>query len=189
MSIEDKNNANQEGPATDEGTTDTQKDTLTMEDVQKMIQSETDKVRTEYSQRLKEAEKEKEELEKAKMTEDEQRQFELDKMAEELAGKEAAIRNRELTIKTVDLLKEENLPLEFREFVISTDEESTLDRVKAFGSLWNAALEEEVNKRFKDSGRVIGQGTKQTMTKEEIMNIQDNTKRIRAIQAHPELFR
>ena len=133
---------------------------MTKEEIQKLVQSEADRVRTEYSKRLKELEEEKTALEKEKMTEEEQRQFDLEKMQQELEKKEKAIRDRELTIKTTDLLKEKELDLDFREFVIGEDEESTIERVEKFNSLWTKALEEAVNNRFKGSGRVIEKGTK-----------------------------
>lgn len=133
---------------------------LTEKDIQKIVQSETDKVRTEYSTRLKELEKQKAELEKEKMSEEEKRQFDLDQMAKQLEAKELEIQNRELTIKTVDLLKDNNLPLEFREFVIGTDEKQTVARVEKFGQLWTEALGDAVSKRFKDGGRKVEQGEK-----------------------------
>lgn len=162
---------------------------LTAEDIQKMIQSETDKVRTEYSKRVKELEEQKTALEKEKMTEEEQRQFDLENMQKELEKKENEIKNRELTIKTVDLLKEKELDLDFREFVIGADEESTIERVDKFSSLWTKALENAVNNRFKDSGRDIQKGTGESMTRDQIMGIKDPIKRVEAIRKNKSLFK
>lgn len=136
-------------------------ETLTKADVEKMVQSETDRVRTEYSQRLKKLEEQKQALEKEKMSEEEKRQFDLDKMAKALEEKENEIRNRELTIKTVDLLKDKDLPLDFRDFLIGADEEQTVKRVDKFAKLWTDALEQAVGRRFKDSGRKVEQGHKE----------------------------
>lgn len=170
----------------EQGQTD---EVLTKDIVDKMIQSATDKVRTEYSTKLRDVEKEKENLVKEKMSEDEQRQFDLDQLTKTLEDKEREIANRELTIKTVDLLKDKDLPLDFRDFVIGNDEETTVKRVEKFGQLWTKALEEAVGQRFKDNGRNFESGKTKATTKEEILAIKDNTKRIRAIQANPELFK
>ena len=178
--------------ATNEGATDTTEETkeeLTLEQVKKMIQSETDKVRTEYSKKLKALEKEKEELEKAKMTEEEKAKYELEKYQKELAEKEKAIALKELTIITGDLLKENGLPFEFRDFLIGTDEEDTKLKISLFKKEWDKAIKAEVESRFKASGREINKGSKRTMTREEIMKIQDPSQRIRAIRENQDLFK
>ena len=177
---------------TNEGATDTTEETkeeLTLEQVQKMIQSETDKVRTEYSKKLKALEREKEELEKAKMTEEEKAKYELEKYQKELAEKEKAIALKELTIITGDLLKENGLPFEFRDFLIGTDEEDTKLKISLFKKEWDKAIKAEVEGRFKASGREINKGSKVTMTREEIMKIKDPSQRIRAIRENQDLFK
>lgn len=136
---------------------------ITMDEIQKMIQSETDKVRTEYVKKVKALETEKEELEKAKMTEEEQKKFELEKLQKELTEKEGAIQRRELTIKTVDLMREAELPLEFRDFIIGADEENTKEKLQSFKVEWDKALKEEVEKRFKGSGREIQKTTSEKL--------------------------
>ena len=178
--------------ATNEGATDTTEETkeeLTLEQVQKMIQSETDKVRTEYSKKLKALEREKEELEKAKMTEEEKAKYELEKYQKELAEKEKAIALKELTIITGDLLKENGLPFEFRDFLIGTDEEDTKLKISLFKKEWDKAIKAEVEGRFKASGRETNKGSKVTMTREEIMKIKDPSQRIRAIRENQDLFK
>lgn len=183
---------NVDAGATNEGATDTTEETkeeLTLEQVQKMIQSETDKVRTEYSKKLKALEREKEELEKAKMTEEEKAKYELEKYQKELAEKEKAIALKELTIITGDLLKENGLPFEFRDFLIGTDEEDTKLKISLFKKEWDKAIKAEVEDRFKASGREINKGSKRTMTREEIMKIQDPSQRIKAIRENQDLFK
>ena len=156
----------QEG-ATEEGATS---EALTKEDVEKMIQSETDRVRTEYSQKLKQLQQEKEELEKEKMSEEEKKQYELEKMQEQLSEKEKAIRERELSLKTIELLKEHGLPLDFADFVKSEDEEQTEARVKQFNEMFQQKLQEQVEGRFKESGTDPQKRNKQTgaFTKEQL---------------------
>jgi len=126
---------------------------LTMEEVQRMIQSETDKVRTEYSQKLKDAKAEAERLAKEKMTEEEKAEFERQKLQKELQEKEQALLERELNLKAVDLLTEAKMPLAFKPFVVGADEEATKAKATTLKNLWNTALEQAVKERFKEKGR------------------------------------
>lgn len=126
---------------------------LTMEEVQRMIQSETDKVRTEYSQKLKDAKAEAERLAKEKMSEEEKAEFERQKLQKELQEKEQALLERELNLKAIDLLTEAKMPLTFKEFVVGADEETTKAKVKTLKTLWTEELEKAVKERFKEKGR------------------------------------
>ena len=126
---------------------------LTMEDVQRMFQSETDKVRTEYSRKLKEAQAELERLKAEKMTEEEKAKYEQEKLQKELQEKEQALLQRELNLLAVDLLTEAKMPLEFKEFVVGVDEEATKAKVATLKKLWTDALEKAVQERFKEKGR------------------------------------
>ena len=132
---------------------DAQDKPLTMDEVRKLIQSETDKVRTEYSKRLKEAQAEVERLTKEKMSEEEKAEFERQKLQKELEEKERALLERELNLLAVDLLTEAKMPLEFKEFVVGVDEETTKAKAATLKNLWNTALERSVKERFKEKGR------------------------------------
>jgi len=162
---------------------------LTMEEIQKMIQSETDKVRTEYSQKLKDAKAEAERLAKEKMTEEEKAEFERQKLQKELEEKERALLERELNLLAVDLLTEAKMPLAFKDFVIGQDEETTKARVTTLKNLWNAALEQAVQERFKEKGRNPhdtggdGDTTKNPWSKEHF----NLTEQGRLLRENPEL--
>lgn len=148
-----------EGKVEDDGTDakDTKKKDqdkpLTIEDVEKMIQSATDRVRTEYSKKLKDKEKELEELRLASMTEEERKAEEQRKLQETLDKKEAELKLKELTLTTIDLLKENELPLEAKDFLIGNDVDSTKANIKAFKKMFSYALEQAVTERFKQTGK------------------------------------
>lgn len=162
---------------------------LTMEEIQKMIQSATDKVRTEYSKKLKEAQAEAERLAKEKMTEEEKAEFERQKLQRELEEKERALLERELNLLAVDLLTEAKMPLEFKEFVVGADEEQTREKVSTLKKLWNAQLEKAVQERFKEKGRdphdTSGSGdTVKNPWSKEHFNL---TEQARLLRENPEL--
>ena len=160
---------------------------LTMEEVQRMIQSETDKVRTEYSQKLKDAKAEAERLAKEKMTEEEKAEFERQKLQKELQEKEQALLERELNLKAVDLLTEAKMPLAFKDFVIGQDEETTKAKVATLKALWQTELEQAVQERFAEKGRKPhepGDGTTKNPWSKEHFNL---TEQARILREDPEL--
>lgn len=173
----------------DEGQDKDDKKPLTMEDVQRMIQSETDKVRTEYSQKLKDAKAEAERLAKEKMTEEEKAEFERQKLQKELEEKERALLERELNLLAVDLLTEAKMPLAFKPFVVGADEEATKAKVATLKNLFNSELEKAVQERFKEKGRNPhdtggdGDTTKNPWSKEHF----NLTEQARLLRENPEL--
>lgn len=177
----------QEGATQQKGQTS---EPLTMDAVQKLIQSETDKVRTEWSKKYKAIEKEKDELVKAKMTEEEKAKFELEKMQKELADKETAIRQKELALKTVDILRQNELPLDFQEFILGQDEETTVKRASKLKDLWQSALKQAVEARFKESGREPHKGSvphTKEITREQF-NAMTYKERYELYQTDPDLY-
>jgi hypothetical protein len=62
---------------------------------------------------------------------------------------------RELNLKAVDLLTENELDLEFRPFVIGSDEETTVAKVETLKKVWQNAINKAVETRFKENGRNV----------------------------------
>lgn len=121
--------------------------------IQKTIQSETDKVRTQYSKQLKQLETEKETLLKEKMTEEEKAKYELEKQRRELFEKESALKRQTVELEATNLLSTAQVPIEFKQFVLGEDVESTKQRIDSFKKMWDAAVSEEVTKRMAAGGR------------------------------------
>lgn len=133
--------------------TDTKVEALSKEDIMKLIQSETDKVRTEYSKKLKDKDKELEETKKSKMSDAEKAEYELNQLKENLSQKEKDLLTKEMTLTTIELLKENDLPLEVKDFLMGKDEESTVSNIKVFKDMFSKAVEQAVEGRFKSSGK------------------------------------
>lgn len=169
-------------------TEETKTEALTLEDVQKMIQSETDKVRTEYSKKLKAEEETKRELELKLMSKDDrEKALEQDKETK-FQEMEAKLQKMQMEVQTVDLLKTNDLPLDFKDFLIGSSEENTIQNIDAFKKVWNAAIKAEVEGKFKDSGRQITQTGDTPVTKEQFqsMKYQD---RVDLFNKDPELYK
>lgn len=120
--------------------------------IQKMMQSEADKVRTKAAADKKALEDELTNLKTAKMTDDEKAQFERDRLTKELGEREAALTKREVELHTIDKLTAAELPLTFKPFLMGATKEDAEKNVEAFGTAWQAAIKAEVEKKFKDNG-------------------------------------
>ena len=133
--------------------------TYTQEELDELLQSETDKRVTqalktakakwekEYKEQL---EKEKKEAERLSKLSAEEREKELLKQKEqELAEKERAIRMKELHLDTIEVLAEEGLPVGFAEFLIKDNAETTNENIKKFKKEWQEALSKAVDERIK----------------------------------------
>lgn len=131
---------------------------LTKDAIAKMIQEaaqkEADRVRTEYTKKLKDAEEEKERLLKEKMTDDEKAKFEKEKYEKDLADREEQIKVREVELHVLDLLNDPKhaLPLSFKTFLIAGTKEDAEKNVAAFSVEWQKALKDAVDARFKENG-------------------------------------
>jgi hypothetical protein len=126
--------------------------------VEKIAQSAADKVRTEYAKKLKDAQKEIELLRTEKMSENEKREYEANKLKEALEAKERDLTYRENELLAVKTLEEKKLPTAFTEFVISDNKDKTLDRIAQIEKVFGEELKSAVDERMKVYGRNPNRG-------------------------------
>lgn len=143
---------------------------LTSEDIQKMIQSETDKVRTEYSNKMKKLESEKEAAIKDKMTEAEKRDYEINKREREIREKEDMLSRQTVEITATNLLSEKDLPLTWRPFVMKETPEETQEAIEKFSALWKQEIDAQVTKRLAGNGGTPGRSATHGRTPGTSMN-------------------
>ena len=118
-------------------------------DIAKIIQSETDKVRTEYSKQFKAQQAMIDELKKSQMTEAELRKYKEAQLGE----REATLQRKELELLAVDVLREHEIPLNLREFIVGKDADETKARAATLKTEFQKAVESAVAERFKANGR------------------------------------
>jgi hypothetical protein len=139
-------------------------------DIAKIIQSETDKVRTEYSKQFKAQQAMIDDLKKSQMTEAELRKYKDSQLQE----REATLQRKELELLAVDVLRENDIPLNLRAFIVGKDAEETKARAASLKSEFQKAVEAAVQERFKAGGRDPAKasdppaGNKKTYTRAEI---------------------
>lgn len=181
--------------AINDDATDT-KEELTLEQVKKLIQSETDRVRTEYVKKLKSKEQEMDELKKSNMTEQEQLDYEkkeLEKVLSErekaLIEKEEAFKRSQLELQTIELLKDEQLPIEAKNFLISTNIDTTTDNVKAFKVMFDNAIAQVVGERIKNTSKTHKTSGKTGITTKGDFNKMGWKERNKLYISNPELYK
>jgi hypothetical protein len=147
----DESNPNQgpdvKSPATD-STANPAAPTVS-DDLKKIIQSETDKLRTHYSQELKKQQQVIDDLKKSSMTEAELRKYKESQLQE----RESLLHRKELELLSVDVLKDLNLSPSLRELIIGKDADETKVRAETLRTEFQKAVETTVQERFKQNGR------------------------------------
>ena len=126
--------------------------TLKTEDVEKIVQRETDRVRTELYQKLKLKDTEIEKLKTSNMSEVELRKHQ----EKQLKERERELAQKELRLFATDYLKDNGVPLEFRDFVIADNEEQTKARILTLRETLQKAVELAVQDKFKSVGHDPG---------------------------------
>ena len=107
-----------------------------------------------------EADRKKEEERLSTLSDDERRKAEIENGRKELELKEKELQRKELMLEMTKVMAERNLPVEFTEYLIAEDNESTLKRITTFEKKFKAAVEAEVNERLK--GKAPQSGNKNT---------------------------
>lgn len=135
-----------------------------IEKLDKIVQSRLDKAMAKERKEKAELKRKLENLQKAKLTDDELKQIEIDEKEKAIAEREKAITDKENRLYAVKAIKEAGLDdgsdtsLSLVDFVMGEDETEIDTKVKAFKELFDKAVSAEVNKRFKENGYTPKQG-------------------------------
>jgi hypothetical protein len=136
--------------------------------VEKAAQSAADRVRTEYSQKLKEAQTENEELRKEKMSAKERADFEAQQLKDNLEKKERELNHRELQLLATKALEKEGLDSEFIDYVIGTDKDATLGKIAQLKKSFDGAVAKAMERTLKEHGRDPNKGRDSSGTTSDI---------------------
>jgi hypothetical protein len=121
---------------------------LTEEDIQKLIQSATDKVRSEYSKKLKDIQTQYDSLKNEKLTDEEKFQLEKQKHDEE----KRAFEKQKLDYDFTRHLATEKLPVELNDFIPGSDIEKKKEKLNSLKSIIDIFVEEKVKEKFNSQG-------------------------------------
>ena len=147
-----------------------------IESVKKFVQSETDKVRTDYSTKLKTAN---DELSKFKPAEKSDAEKALEERIKKIEEKEKLLNDKEKQNTISEKLKEKGLPIELSSFInIGDDVDSDVDKVvTALGKYF-------LNSNFKPESHASNKG----ITKEQFAKM-SYLERAKLYEENPELYK
>jgi hypothetical protein len=123
----------------------------------------------------------------AKLTKDERAKEEEAKRIKAIEEREKAIAEREMKMATMALLVEEGLPQEFLGHVLAPTAEEVKAKISDLRNVFDKEVEKRVNERLVQSAP--RRGAINGLTKEDIMEIENDDERQRAIAENIQLFR
>lgn len=123
----------------------------------------------------------------AKLTKDERAKEEEAKRIKAIEEREQAIAEREMKMATMALLVEEGLPQEFLGYVLAPTAEEVKAKISDLRNVFDKEVEKRVNERLVQS--TPRRGAINGLTKEDIMAIENDDERQKAIAENIQLFR
>lgn len=172
--------------------------TFTKDEVDKLLQSESDKrvskaletAKSKWEQEYqKKLEVEKSEAEKlAKMSESERLQAEFEKQREAFEAERKEFQRERLEAQTVKELSQSGLPVQFATYLMADDADTIKINIDTFKSQWQQAIEEAVNERLKGSTPKSANVAGKTMTKQEFAQLEYH-QRAEFMKKNPDLVK
>lgn len=164
--------------------------TYTEEEVQKLLQQETDRRVTSAlkKQEQKNMEKVKEAQKLAKMNEAEKYEYELQQREAAIAAKEKELAMAENKNVASKVLADKGLSLALVDFVVAEDAETMNNNIKTLEKAFKASVKAEVEKRMAGSTPKKAVTINKAMTKEDFAKL-PYTEMLALKQQDPELYR
>lgn len=153
------------------------------EDVDKIVQKKLAKAKKDKEAAVEEATK------LAKMNEDQKAEYDREQLEKELAELRRKDAFYNLSKEASKMLAEHDITAddELLQVVVKDDAEGTKQAVESFVNLFNAKVKEGVKQALAGNSPKYP-NTGKTLTKQQIMDEKDATKRVKLIQQNPQLF-
>lgn len=154
------------------------------EDVDKIVQKKLAKAKKDKEAAVEEATK------LAKMNEDQKAEYDREQLEKELAELRRKDAFYNLSKEASKMLSEHDITAddELLQVVVKDDAEGTKQAVESFVNLFNAKVKEGVKQALAGNSPKYP-NTGKTLTKQQIMDEKDATKRVKLIQQNPQLFK
>lgn len=164
--------------------------TYTQEQVDEMLQKETDRRVTQalQKQEKKNAEKMREAEKLARMNEEEKYKYELDQREAAIAAKEKELALMENKNEASKILAEKGLSLTLVDFVVAEDADTMATNIKVLEQAFKASVKAEVEKRMGGSTPKKTSAVNKAITSEEFSKL-PYSEMIALKQQNPELWR
>lgn len=144
--------------------------TFTQEEVNKMMEKRLARERKDLEAKIEQEKAESAKL--AKMSEAERQKALFDKQVKDFEDMKSAFEKEKLLNETSKQLAQNNLPVEFANYLLAKDAETTFNNINQFQDQWNTALEKALDERMKGKtpGAAPG-GIKSTLTMDDIKSM------------------
>lgn len=154
------------------------------EDVDKIVQKKLAKAKKDKEAAVEKATK------LAKMNEDQKAEYDREQLEKELAELRRKDAFYNLSKEASKMLSEHDITAddELLQVVVKDDAEGTKQAVESFVNLFNAKVKEGVKQALAGNSPKYP-NTGKTLTKQQILNEKDATKRVKLIQQNPQLFK
>lgn len=154
------------------------------DEVNEIIKKKKAEWKKEQDKKIKEAEK------LASMNAQEKAEFERDELQKKLAAYEKKEALAEMSKVARKMLQDENVNVgdDVLAHLVSEDAEETKNIIKDFTKAFNSAVEKAVNEKLKGHSPVKGTSVNGSMTKEQILAIQDTELRQKKMLENRHLF-
>ena len=174
---------------TDTSTTGTETKTYTQEEVNMLLQRESDRRVSEALKKAekKNAEKVKEAQKLAQMNENEKFQYELEQREKAIAEKEKALALAENKNEASKILADKGLSLSLVDFVIAEDAETMNSNIRLLEKAFKDSVKREVEKRLGSSAPKKNLPIEDTITKDKAMKM-GIRERQNLLNENPELY-
>lgn len=165
----------------EEQSNDTEK-TFTQDEVNKIVQKrinkELEKERSEREEAVKEAEK------LAKMNAQQKKDYEFEKLQQELAELRAENNKNAMKSEATKMFKEQNV--EFNDgilnFVVAENADDTKANVEAYSTMFKETLAKAIDAHFKSNGREVGNPNTESVTSRTNHSIAEMARNARIIK-------
>lgn len=174
-----------EPPADDDNKEPKDEPKFTQKQLDKIVQDRVERAEKDKQDAIDEAKK------LAKMSADQKKEYEFEKLQRENEKLKADKNKYELGKEATTILAESGITAddEILDFVVKGDAEKTNNAVKAFTSLIEKVSDEKMKEKLKGKSPKKQTGQQSTMTRDEIMKVQDTSKRHKLIHENIHLFR
>lgn len=171
-------------PSNGEGNDNQLEFKYTDEDVDKIVQKKLSKAKKDKEAAVEEATK------LAKMNEDQKAEYDREQLEKELAELRRKDAFYNLSKEASKMLADHDITAddELLQVVVKDDAEGTKQAVESFVNLFNAKVKEGVKQALAGNSPKYP-NTGKTLTKQQILDEKDATKRVKLIQQNPQLFK
>lgn len=164
--------------------------TYTQEEVDKLLQQETDRrVTSALQKQQRKFDAEKAEAEKLRdMDEAQKKEYEFNKRVAELEEKEKAFALMENKVSATKVLGDRGLPIQFVDYIVAEDAETMMTNINNFEKAWKAALADAVNARLAQPAPKGSTATQTGLTKEQFKKL-SISQQAELYKTNPELYK